>query len=186
MKNNELKNQKENEDLIVTDPLENGIANLRLLFVNSLKKIYFAEQILIKTLPNMSINASSPKLKSSIDEHIFITENQFSRLTQIFNLLDEKAQSKECEILNGLQKEATTILKETVYGPARDAAIISICQKIEHYEIATYGTLFAFAKVLGENEAAKLLQQTLAEESEADKILTDVANYSINMEASKI
>lgn len=186
MKNNELKNQKENEDLIVTDPLENGIANLRLLFFNSLKKIYFAEQTLIKTLPSMSINASSPKLKSSIDEHIFITENQLSRLTQIFNLLDEKAHSKECEVLYGLLKEADTIIRETFYGPVRDAAIISICQKIEHYEIATYGTLFAFAKTLGENKIAELLQQTLAEESEADKILTDVANYSINMEASKI
>ncbi len=186
MKNNERNIHKENKGLIVNDTPEHGITNLRLLFIDSLKKIYFAEQALLKALPNMVVNSLAPKLKSSISEHIFITDNQLSRLIQIFNLLDEKSDGTECEVLNGLLKEADTIIRETIYGPVRDAAIISISQKIEHYEIATYGTLFAFAKTLGENKIAELLQQTLAEESEADKILTDVANYSINMEASKI
>lgn len=187
MKNNEkekstatpTKNSKE----AVVEAAQNAATNLKELFIDALKDIYWAEQALVKALPKMAANASSPKLQSSISDHHAMTENQVVRLEQIFKLLNEKAEGKKCEALAGLLKEGDEMLEETAYGPVRDAAIIAASQKIEHYEIATYGTLFAFAKVLGENDAAKLLQQTLAEECEADKILTDVATGCINMDA---
>ncbi len=170
----------------MTDIVEakNGAASsLRLLFIDALKDIYWAENALVKALPKMAANASSPSLKSSILDHHTMTKNQVVRLEKIFDFLGQTAEGKKCEALEGLLKEGDSMLQDTVFGPVRDAGIIAASQKIEHYEIATYGTLFTFAKVLGENESAKLLHQTLAEEMEADKILTDVANVSVNMDA---
>ncbi len=189
MKNNERQKStdttKKNSKAEIVEAANNAAGNLKELFVDALKDIYWAEQALVKALPKMAANASSPKLQSSIIDHQAMTEHQVVRLEQVFELLGEKAEGKKCEALAGLLKEGDQMLEETIHGSVRDAAIIAASQKIEHYEMATYGTLFAFAKVLGENDAAKLLQQTLAEEMEADKILTDVATGCVNMEASQ-
>ncbi|MEG1026532.1 MAG: ferritin-like domain-containing protein [Flavobacterium sp.] len=189
MKNNERQKNTDSatkhKNTAVVEANKDAASNLKELFIDALKDIYWAEQALVKALPKMAANASSPKLQSSISDHHAMTENQVVRLEQIFKLLNEKAEGKKCEALAGLLKEGDNMLEETAYGPVRDAAIIAASQKIEHYEIATYGTLFTFAKVLGENDAAKLLQQTLAEEAEADKILTDVATGCVNMDASQ-
>ena len=157
---------------------------LRELLVDSLKDIYWAEKALTKALPKMAKNATSENLINTINDHITVTEEQVSRLEQIFESIGEKASAKKCEAMEGLIKEGESIMEETEQGPVRDAGIIAASQKIEHYEIATYGTLAAFAHTLGEDEALDLLQQTLDEEKEADILLTEVAYNNINFEAS--
>lgn len=158
---------------------------LRDLFVDSLKDIYWAEKALTKALPKMAKNATSENLITAINEHLVVTEEQVSRLEEVFKLIGEKASAKKCDAMEGLIKEGESIMEETEEGPVRDAGIISASQKIEHYEIATYGTLTAFALTLGEDEAAALLQQTLEEEKEADTILTEAAYNTINFDASE-
>ncbi|MDW8852217.1 ferritin-like domain-containing protein [Flavobacterium sp. MMLR14_040] len=157
---------------------------LRELFVDSLKDIYWAEKALTKALPKMAKNATSENLINTINDHITVTEEQVSRLEQVFESIGEKATAKKCEAMEGLIKEGESIMQETQQGPVRDAGIIGASQKIEHYEIATYGTLAAFAQTLGEDDALELLQQTLDEEKEADMLLTEVAYNNINFEAS--
>jgi len=168
----------------IVKPASDAASELRGLFVDSLKDIYWAENALVNALPKMAQNATSANLTSAIKDHIVVTKNQVARLEKIFNLLGEKAEGKKCEAMAGLLKEGDSILEETTPGPVRDAGIIAASQKIEHYEIATYGTLCAFAKTLGENDAAKLLTQTLAEEKEADLLLSDVAYNSINFDSA--
>lgn len=158
---------------------------LKELFIDELKDIIYAERALVKALPKMANNASDSKLQAAIQEHVAVTERQVERLTQVFELLGESDRGKKCEAMEGLIKEGETILEDTEPGPVRDAGIISASQKIEHYEIASYGTLVAFAKILGEEEIAALLQETLDEEKEADVILTDAAYNSINLEAAE-
>lgn len=158
---------------------------LRELFVDSLKDIYWAEKALTKALPKMAKNADSENLINAINDHITVTEEQVSRLEQVFDLIGEKASAKKCEAMEGLIKEGESIMEETQPGPVRDAGIIGASQKIEHYEIATYGTLAAFAQTLGEDQAMQLLQQTLEEEKEADTLLTEAAYNNINFEASE-
>lgn len=165
-------------------PAADAASELKDLFIDSLKDIYWAENALVSALPKMIQNATSPLLASAIKEHLEVTKNQVVRLETVFELLGEKAQGKKCEAMAGLLKEGDSILEETVPGPVRDAGIIAASQKIEHYEIATYGTLCAFAKTLGENDAAKLLTQTLAEEKEADMVLSDAACSAINLSAA--
>jgi len=157
---------------------------LRELFIESLKDIYWAEKALTKALPKMAKNASSESLITTINDHLTVTEEQVTRLEEVFEILGEKASAKKCEAMEGLIKEGESIVEETEAGPVRDAGIIGASQKIEHYEIATYGTLAAFAKTLGEEDALALLQQTLEEEKEADTMLTDVAYNNINFEAA--
>ncbi|KQW99713.1 ferritin-like domain-containing protein [Flavobacterium sp. Root420] len=157
---------------------------LRELFVDSLKDIYWAEKALVKALPKMAKNATSENLIATINDHLTVTEEQVTRLEQVFELIGEKASAKKCEAMEGLIKEGVSIMEETEQGPVRDAGIIAASQKIEHYEIATYGTLAAFAHTLGEDEALDLLEQTLDEEKEADILLTEVAYNNINFEAS--
>lgn len=169
----------------MVSPSSDAASELRDLFIDSLKDIYWAENALVNTLPKMASNASSAALSSTILEHLAITENQVTRLENIFELLGEKAEGKKCEAMAGLIKEGDSILQETQPGAVRDAGIIAASQKIEHYEIASYGTLCAFAKTLGENDVAKLLTQTLAEEKEADCLLNDVALNSVNLIAAE-
>jgi ferritin-like metal-binding protein YciE len=157
---------------------------LRELFVDSLKDIYWAEKALTKALPKMVKNATSENLIATINDHLTVTKEQVGRLEQIFELIGVKATAKKCEAMEGLIKEGESIMEETEQGPVRDAGIIAASQKIEHYEIATYGTLAAFAHTLGEDDALELLQQTLDEEKEADTLLTEVAYNNINFEAS--
>lgn len=158
---------------------------LRELYHDSLKDIYWAEKALLKALPKMAKNATTESLITAINEHIAVTEEQVARLEKVFELAGKKAVAKKCEAMDGLIKEGNDILESTEAGPVRDAGIIAASQKIEHYEIATYGTLCAFAKTLGEDEAAALLHETLEEEKEADETLTEAAYNNINFEATE-
>jgi ferritin-like metal-binding protein YciE len=167
----------------MVSPSADAAADLRDFFIDSLKDIYWAENALVGALPKMAANATSGVLASTILEHLSITENQVVRLEKVFDLLGTKAEGKKCEAMAGLLKEGDSILAETEPGAVRDAGIIAASQKVEHYEIATYGTLVAFAKALGENDAAKLLTQTLAEEKESDCLLNDVALNVVNIVA---
>ena len=188
MKNSEKTgkdNNKNNKKAAIVAPAAGAASELRDLFVDSLKDIYWAENALVGALPKMAANATSPNLVTTIKEHLAVTENQVIRLQRIFELLGVKAEGKKCEAMAGLLKEGDSILEETMPGAVRDAGIIAASQKIEHYEIATYGTLCAFAKTLGENDAAKLLTQTLAEEKEADCLLNNVALNAVNRIAAE-
>ena len=158
---------------------------LRELFVDSLKDIYWAEKALTKALPKMQKNATNENLIAAIEDHLDVTNTQVDRLEQVFKIIGEKAVAKKCDAMDGLIKEGASIMEETEIGAVRDAGIIAASQKIEHYEIATYGTLVAFAKTLGEDEAAELLNVTLAEEKEADVTLTEAAYNTINFDAAE-
>jgi len=165
-------------------PKSSAAEGLRELFVDSLKDIYWAEKALTKALPKMAKNATTESLVEAIDEHTAVTEEQVARVEKIFELLGKKAVAKKCEAMDGLIKEGQDIMESTAPGPVRDAGIIAASQKIEHYEIATYGTLCAFSKTLGEDEITGILEEILAEEKEADSILTDAAYNAINFEAA--
>ena len=184
-KNNTGKSAVSNSNNAIVAPASDAATELRDFFIDSLKDIYWAENALVSALPKMIANATSANLASTIKEHLAVTVNQVARLEKVFDLLGEKAEGKKCEAMAGLLKEGDSILLETIPGSVRDAGIISASQKIEHYEIATYGTLVAFAKALGENDAAKLLAQTLAEEKEADCLLNDVALNTVNIVAAE-
>jgi ferritin-like metal-binding protein YciE len=158
---------------------------LRELFVDSLKDIYWAEKALTKALPKMAKNATSENLIEAINNHLEITREQVARLEEVFSLVGEKAAAKKCDAMEGLIKEGESIMEETEVGAVRDAGIIAASQKIEHYEIASYGTLAAFAQTLGEDNAVLLLEKTLAEEKEADTLLTQAAYNSINFDANQ-
>jgi ferritin-like metal-binding protein YciE len=156
------------------------------LFLDGLKDVYWAETYLVKSLPKILKAATAPELKTAIEDHIEVTKEQVSRLEQVFSLLEKKAQGKKCEAMDGLVKEANSIISETDKGTAtRDVGIILACQKVEHYEIATYGGLATLAKTLGLDEAKELLGQTLAEEKETDELLTQVAENNINYSAAQ-
>jgi len=161
-------------------------SSLMELFVDGLKDVYWAESHLIKNLPKMLKAAGAEELKTAITNHIEVTKEQVARLEQVFGLLDKKAQAKKCDAMEGLVKEGIGIIEDTDKGTAtRDVGIILASQKIEHYEIATYGGLAQLAKTLGLEEVKNLLGQTLAEEKEADEILTEVAENSINVQAAE-
>lgn len=164
-------------------PKQSPIEGLRDLFVDSLKDIYWAEKALTKALPKMAKNATTEKLVMTITDHLEVTKGHVTRLEDVFASIGEKTVAKKCDAMEGLIKEGEGILEETEPGAVRDAGIIAASQKIEHYEIATYGTLAAFARTLGEVDAASLLEQTLGEEKEADAALTEAAYNYINFEA---
>ena len=155
------------------------------LFVDSIKDIYWAENHLVKALPKMVKAATSQTLAGAINKHLNETKMHVTRLEKVFELLGEKVQAKKCDAMEGLSKEGEGILEETQAGTStRDVGIILASQKIEHYEIATYGGLAQLAKVLGLADVENLLSQTLSEEKEADKTLTAIAENDINYAAS--
>jgi ferritin-like metal-binding protein YciE len=158
-----------------------GIAHDKLheLFVDGLKDIYWAEKALTKALPKMIKSATAEELATALTDHLEETEAQVTRLEEVFASIEEKPVAKKCEAMEGLIKEGDEIVKETEAGAMRDAGIIAAGQKIEHYEIATYGTLRAFAEILGHEEAVDLLQATLDEEKAADEKLTEVTSSVI-------
>lgn len=158
---------------------------LRELLVDGLKDIYWAEKALTKALPKMAKNATAPELVAAINDHLAVTQTQITRLEQVFEAVGEKAVAKKCDAMDGLLKEGEGIMEETELGAVRDAGIIAASQKVEHYEIATYGTLRVFAQILGEDKAYELLSATLEEEKEADVTLTEIAVASINIEAAE-
>lgn len=154
------------------------------LFIDELKDIYWAEKHLTSALPKMAKAATSDELRTAIQNHLAETENHVTRLEQAFSSIGEKAVAKKCEAMAGLIKEGDEIVADTEKGSiTRDAGIISAGQKIEHYEIASYGTLKTLASVLGYNEAAELLGATLKEEKNADSMLTQIAESGINQSA---
>jgi ferritin-like metal-binding protein YciE len=148
---------------------------LRELFVEELKDIYWAEKALTKAIPKMIKKATSQELVDALTDHLEVTKEHVTRLEDVFSSIGEKAVAVKCEAMAGLIKEAEQIMDETEEGIIRDEGIISAGQKVEHYEIATYGTLSAFAKTLGEDEAVSLLQKTLSQEKEADEKLSEIA-----------
>jgi ferritin-like metal-binding protein YciE len=153
------------------------------LFIDELRDIYWAEKALVKAIPKMIKNATSQDLTDALQDHLEVTKCHVERCEKVFEMLGKPARAKKCEAMEGLTKEAEEIMNSTEDGVVRDAGIISAAQKVEHYEIATYGTLCAFAKTLGKNDIADLLEQTLREEKEANNTLTDIAESSINEEA---
>jgi len=156
------------------------------LFVSSLKDINWAEKQLVKALKKMSKAATSDKLGTAFDEHLTQTEGHVERLAQVFESIGKKPTSKKCEAMEGLIKEAEELIEETEEGTeVRDAALIAAAQKVEHYEIATYGTLRTLAGTLGLSEAQSLLQQTLDEEKETDSLLTEIAENYVNEQAGQ-
>ena len=181
----ELKNVKTETNSKVVQAKSNAAEGLRDLFVDSLKDIYWAEKALTKALPKMTKNSTTDALKQALTAHLDETNNQIIRLEKVFEIVGEKAVAKKCDAMEGLIKEAEGIMEETELGVVRDAGIIAAAQKVEHYEIATYGTLHAFATTLGESKAAKLLAETLEEEKNADVMLTKIALESINVDAVK-
>ncbi len=156
------------------------------LFTDSIKDIYYAEKALTKALPRLKKAATSEELATCFSDHTAVTKTQIERLTRVFEILGKKAQGKKCEAIEGLIKEAESIIEDTEEGTAsRDVGLILAAQKVEHYEIASYGGLAQLAITLGLTEISDLLYETLNEEKETDKLLTEVAEYGINYEAAQ-
>jgi ferritin-like metal-binding protein YciE len=157
--------------------------SLQKLYIEELRDLYNAENQLVKALPKMAKGASSPELKQAFEDHLEQTKDQVERLEEIFKGLDEKPTGKTCKAMKGLIEEASEILDEGGGKSVLDVALIGAVQRVEHYEIAAYGTVRTFANLLGEEEAAELLQETLDEEGETDKLLTELAESVINLHA---
>lgn len=154
------------------------------LFENQLRDLYWAEKELSRFMPELVKNVTSEELISTLEEHMEITEKQIKRLENVFELIGSRATGEKCPAMTGLIEEAQSVVSESTEGQIRDAFIIGAVQKVEHYEMASYGTLKAIASLLGEFEVASLLDETLQEEKEADLNLTDVAENVVNIEAS--
>ncbi len=154
-------------------------------FVDELKDIYWAEKHLSKALPKLKKAATSPELAAAFEKHTEETKTHIATLEQVFELLGEKAQAKKCDAMEGLLKESDSIIEDTETGTlVRDAGLILAAQKVEHYEIATYGTLVVFAQNMGHTDVAELLQATLDNEKATDVALTECAVSFINEEAA--
>lgn len=160
-------------------------SKLHKLFEEELKDIYWAEKALTKAIPKMIKNATSEELIEALEDHLEETQGHVQRVEQVFELLGKSPQAKKCEAMEGLIKEAEEIMEESDPGVMCDAGIILAAQKVEHYEIATYGTLCTFAKTLGLDEIKDILGDTLEEEKTADETLTGVAESAINVKAAQ-
>ena len=161
-----------------------NLENLKQVYVDELKDAYDFEHQILDALPKMEEAASSPELKRAFQEHRRETENQVRRLEQVFNHLGRDAERKTCKGMKGLIAEGEDFVKARGDGAAIDAALISGAQRVEHYEMAVYGTLRTYARALGHEEQATLLQQNLSEEKAADEKLTGLAESGINVEAA--
>jgi ferritin-like metal-binding protein YciE len=155
------------------------------LFLDSLRDLYDAEKQITKVLPKMSKAASSDDLKAAFEQHLQVTKRQVERLEQIFTQLDEKPGGKKCAAMEGLIEEGAELIQEGKPSSILDAGLIGAAQKVEHYEMAGYGTARTFATLLGHTEAAQLLQETLEEEKETDQQLTELAESVVNEDAAQ-
>ena len=164
-------------------PKADAADQLKDFMIDGLKDLYWAEKALVKNLPKMQKNATAKNLKAAIAGHLEETKGQVKRLEDAFKSLKLKPEAVKCDAMDGLLKEAEGILEETEPGAVRDAAIIAAAQKVEHYEIASYGTLATYAKLLGQKEVLKLLLETLKQEKTCDKDLTKLAKTEINLKA---
>jgi len=158
--------------------------SLKHLFVEELKDIYNAENQLVKALPKMAKAASSEELRSAFEEHLEQTKGHVARLDQIFKSLGESSKGKKCKGMEGLVKEGAEMIDEELGSDELDAGLISAAQRVEHYEIAAYGTVRTYAGILGDQESESLLSQTLQEEKETDEKLTEIAG-DINIQAAE-
>jgi ferritin-like metal-binding protein YciE len=164
--------------------MKNEETMLKELFIEELRDIYWAEKHLTKALPKMKKAATSEELATAFEDHLVVTEKQVERVEKVFELLGMTARAKKCEAMEGLVKEAQNVIEEMPKGSAViDAGLIIAGQKVEHYEIAAYGSLVQLAKTMGENEIAELLQKTLDEEKQTDQLLTELAVSGINITA---
>jgi len=159
------------------------LTSLNDLLIEELKDLYDAEHQLTKALPKMAAAATNPQLKTALTSHLAETEGHIQRLEQVFSLLGEKASRKTCKAMKGLVEEGSEVIEENADPEVKDAALIGAAQKVEHYEIAGYGTVRTFALTLGNSEVANILQQNLQEEGNADKKLTQIAESRVNERA---
>lgn len=155
------------------------------VFLHFLRDMFYAERQILKALPKMARATSSPDLKQALTEHREETEGHVERLQKVFEHIDKPARGKTCEAINGLIQEGEEVIENTQEGPVRDSGIVAAAQAVEHYEMARYGTLLAWAKAAGRTEVARLLEQTLEEEKKADTLLNKLANQHINQDALK-
>ena len=162
------------------------IETLQDLFIDELRDLYDAEKQLIKALPKMATAASSSQLKTAFENHLRETEMQAKRLEQIFQQLGEKPAGQSCDAMKGLIKEGDKLASNVDESPLRDAGLIGAANRVEHYEMAAYGTARTFAEMLGYNEATQLLEQTLQEEKQADRKVTELAEQMINENALEV
>jgi ferritin-like metal-binding protein YciE len=160
-----------------------SMESLKDLFEHELRDIYYAEKALVKALPKMAKGATAEKLKEGIEHHLEQTKGQVERLEQVFELLGVPARGKKCEAMEGLIEEGASLLEEDADSDVLDAGIIAAAQKVEHYEIASYGTLCTWARQLGLEDAADLLGETLEEEKQTDLKLTELAESEVNIAA---
>jgi ferritin-like metal-binding protein YciE len=157
---------------------------MRDLYIHELKDLYSAENQIIKALPKMAKAASSDELRQAFEEHLEQTQEHARRLETIFERMEMAARGKKCKAVEGLIEEGKETMEKDAEPAVLDAALIAAAQRVEHYEIAGYGCARTYARLLGEEEAAELLQQTLDEEGETDKKLTELAESAINAEAA--
>jgi ferritin-like metal-binding protein YciE len=180
------KNKKKTNTAEGSTTLNGDSSMLKEFFVDELKDIYWAEKHLVKTLPKMEKAATTQGLKDAISDHLEVTRTHVSRLEEAFGLLDKPAEAKKCDAMAGITKEGDDIVSETEDGSVtRDVGIILAAQKVEHYEIATYGGLIQIAKTLNLDDVANVLYKTLREEKETDERLTEIAENNINVEAAE-
>ncbi|WP_420469849.1 ferritin-like domain-containing protein [Brevundimonas sp. FT23042] len=156
---------------------------LETLFYDTLRDIYYAERKILKSLPKMARAAQAPELKAAFEKHESETEGQIERLQQVFEILGKAARGKTCDAIEGILAEGEEVMESYRDNPALDAGLLAAAQAVEHYEITRYGTLKRWATVLGLNDAARLLDETLSEESSTDESLTAIADAAINAEA---
>jgi ferritin-like metal-binding protein YciE len=161
------------------------IKSLEDLFVHELKDLYSAEKQLVAALPKMASNATHEELRAAFEEHLEVTKGHVSRLEKIFEGMENSPRGEKCDGMEGLVEEAEGVIEDTEDDDVLDAGLIAAAQKVEHYEISGYGTARTYAEMLGRNDAAQLLQQTLDEEKEADAKLNKLAKEMINWEAMK-
>jgi ferritin-like metal-binding protein YciE len=155
------------------------------LFVDGVKDIYYAEKQIVKALKKMARGAQSPELKKAFETHLQETEMQVERLVQVFEIIGKPARGKTCPAIDGIIEEGQEILEEFKGSEALDAGLLAAAQAVEHYEIARYGTLKSWAMQLGKQDAAQLLEQTLAEETKTDQTLTQLAETKLNQKGKQ-
>lgn len=174
--------EKSTTDKTSETTTESGYSSLlEKLFIDMLKDMYWAEQHLVEALQTMQEAATTTELQEAFEDHRFATQKHVSRLERVFKKLGRKAEAKKCDAMEGLTKEATAIIEETKEGTmTRDAALVIAAQKVEHYEIASYGSLVQLARTMDNEEVASILEKTLWEEEDTDMLLTDIAEADIN------
>ncbi len=159
--------------------------NFNDLFLSFLQDMYYAERQILKALPKMAKATESEELKQALMHHREETQHQVERLQQVFEQIGKRARGQTCEALNGIVEEGEEVIEEFEQGAVRDAGILANAQAVEHYEMARYGTLVAWAKACGMQDSVRLLEETLAEEKKADSLLNELANKSLNKQAAQ-